>query len=290
MNTTRSLSILLLFAAGCATSSQTQAPPATAEAPAATASAASPAHENLNAVLWVQTSAEYHATAQTEYQVARIRLDEALGQKDWTAATEQTEGFADKPPAIIVDVDETVLDNSAYQARLVKNGGHFATETWNAWCEERAAAAIPGALEFAKYAAERGVTVFYITNRDHAVEDATKANLQKLGFPIPEDRDVVLTVGEKPDWTSDKTSRRATVASEFRVLLMFGDALGDFVPDKGTPAERMAAANEHLQMWGTRWFMIPNPMYGHWEAAAFGYDYDLGAAEKAQMKVDALHD
>ena len=84
------------------------------------------------------------------------------------------------PPAVILDIDETVLDNSYYQARQVRDNSAFAAETWDRWCLEARATAIPGALEFTRDAEKRGVTVFYITNRAAKVEDG---NAQKSRSP-----------------------------------------------------------------------------------------------------------
>ncbi|MEZ4459748.1 MAG: 5'-nucleotidase, lipoprotein e(P4) family [bacterium] len=247
------------------------------------------ANENLNAALWTQTSAEWKALTLQTYVQADMALDAMLKNKKWTAATEQTENFAKKPAAIIVDVDETVLDNSAYQARLVHENGSFTEDSWNAWCKEGKASAVPGSVEFLQKAASKGVTVFYVTNRAAEVEDVTRQNLAAMGFPIAEGTDVVLTKGEKPEWTSDKTTRRQTVAETHRVVMMFGDNLGDFTTSgKGSIDERAAVVSENAAKWGRGWYMLPNPMYGYWEAATFGYAYDLDPKAKQAAKAAKL--
>lgn len=247
------------------------------------------ANENLNAVLWTQTSAEWKALTRQTYVQADLALDSMLRNKKWSAATEQTEGFAKKPPAVIVDVDETVLDNSAFQARLVRENESYSEQAWVAWCKEAKASAVPGAVEFLQRAAAKGVTVFYITNRSAEVEDLTRQNLAALGFPIDGDADVVLTKGEKPDWTSDKTTRRQAVAQTHRILMMFGDNLGDFATDgKGSIDARAAVFTENASKWGKGWYMLPNPMYGYWEAATFGYEYDLDPKAKQGAKAAKL--
>src|SRR5690606_5860341 len=104
--------------------------PARPDAPAAVAAAAD---DNLNAVLWVQRSAEYRATAAQTYRAATARLDEALGQADWNAlvpAEREGSGRPQLKPAVVLDIDETVLDNSPYQARLVRDGGEYSDPSW----------------------------------------------------------------------------------------------------------------------------------------------------------------
>src|SRR6056297_1827847 len=106
------------------------------------------ADEKLHAVLWTQTAAEFDALALQTYAAARDALADALADPDWTAAPEQVgmEGFETLPPAVVLDVDETVLDNSAYEARLIEDDAIFDRETWSAWVEEEAAPPVPGAL------------------------------------------------------------------------------------------------------------------------------------------------
>jgi acid phosphatase len=218
-------------------------------------------------------------------------LDEALSDRSWTAALEQSGDFAELPPAVILDVDETVLDNSPHQARLIQKTEVFNSETWHAWCREAKALPIPGALEFTRYAADNGVTVFYVTNRRHVVEEATRDNLKALGFPIDQGgEDTLYTRGERDAWqASDKSPRRTEVASRYRILLLLGDNLGDFVSGVHVSvAERDALGESHQAYWGTRWIMLPNPQYGSWEGALIDFDYNLPDEEKLRRKFDAL--
>ncbi|MFQ5743497.1 MAG: 5'-nucleotidase, lipoprotein e(P4) family [Acidobacteriota bacterium] len=246
--------------------------------------------EQLNAVLWTQTSVEYRAVALQSYERARSMLDTALADPTWTATLEQTGPFDQLPPALIVDVDETVLDNSPYQARLILDRQRFSAKSWGRWVGEAAAAAVPGALEFCTEAASKGVTIFYVSNRTADLEEGTRANLERLGFPLQEGVDVVLLRGEKPEWqTSDKGPRRQTVASDYRVLLLIGDNMGDFTSAaSGTIAERSAVADEQFDYWGRRWIVLPNPQYGSWERALLGADTPESDAERLQRKLQAL--
>jgi 5'-nucleotidase (lipoprotein e(P4) family) len=222
----------------------------------------------LNATLWMQTSAEYRASAVQTYALARRALDEALAEP------------SAQPAAIILDLDETALDNSGYAARQLAKGETFTFgDSWTEWVRESASAAVPGAREFLQYARSRGVTAFYITNRMTKHEEATRANLEKLGFPLPAAEDTLLVRGERPEWdTTNKTTRRDFVSSRYRVLLLIGDAMSDFTsdPDAG-PA-----------LWGTKWFLVPNPIYGSWEAA--GVDESLPPCERLRRRVDSLQE
>jgi len=290
----------LLFPGSCASRmpgpSSPPSAPNTPEAAAAAAGGRSDqtgarrTHENLNAVLWMQTAVEYRASALQAYAVARRQLDAALADPQWTAALEQTGNISARPPAVILDLDETVFDNSAFQARMVADVTFFNDTAWNAWCEERKAAAIPGAVEFLKYASGRGVTPVFITNRIASVEPATRDVLTRLGVPLDAARDTVLTKNEKPEWSaSDKTPRRAAVAADFRVLLLVGDDLGDFIGNaRGTTAEREARSAEYDARWGARWIMVPNPTYGSWETALTSGQTGLSDAQTLAIKYGRL--
>ena len=134
-------------------------------------------HENLNSAVWVQTAAEYRAAAIQAFATAENALDRELSRTHDSAAVEQSGDYSSLPPAVIVDIDDTVLDNSPFEARLIESGGAYTSEGWNQWVREASAAPVPGAVEFAKHAAASGVTVFYISNRDASVEGPTRANL-----------------------------------------------------------------------------------------------------------------
>ncbi len=249
-------------------------------------------HENLNSVLWVQSSVEYAAIAEQSYRLAARVLEEALVDSSWTASLEQmTAGdFRHLPPAVVLDVDETVLDNSAYQARLILDRDTYSGPTWNAWAREAAATAVPGALDFTRHAERLGVTVIYLTNREAVVEEPTRDNLIDLGFPVSGETDVVLTRGERDTWSaSDKTTRREHVAGRYRVLLLVGDNLGDFLPDVDrAPMERRAYLAPYEDYWGSRWFMLPNPQYGSWEGAVIKFDFAAPADVQLKRKLDSL--
>ncbi|WP_411819641.1 HAD family acid phosphatase [Hyphococcus formosus] len=244
----------------------------------------------LNATLWLQQAIEYKATADSVYALAHLRLDEALNDPTWTALPDdQQPGYEALPPAIILDADETVLDNSPYQAMLVETDQTYSNETWTAWAGAGEAGAVPGSLAFTRAAAAKGVTVFYVTNRNADVDEGTTRNLKDLGFPVKEGINAVMTVGEKPEWTSKKGTRRAAIAADYRVLMLFGDNLGDFVDDyKGSPAARQKVYETNAHHWGRDWLVLPNPGYGSWESSAFGNDYSLTREQQRARKLEQL--
>jgi acid phosphatase len=233
-------------------------------------------NDNLNATLWMQSSVEYAGVTMGAYRLATVMLDKALADANWTAVPgEQGDNYADRPPAVILDVDETVLDNSKYQAWMVMNGKTFHPKTWGEFVNSVDSMPIPGSLEFTRYADSRGVKVFYVSNRTGDLEAATRKNLEKYGYPMGGNVDTVLLKAEIPEWGSSKKSpRRSHVGKDYRVLLVLGDNFGDFVDGyKGSLAERKALMEKHGDMWGTKWIVLPNPSYGSWESAPFGHNW-----------------
>jgi acid phosphatase len=251
---------------------------------------AAPAHDLLLANLWMQRAVEYRANTLTVYALARIRLDEALADRNWTAAPgEQTGDFQNLPPAVVLDVDETVLDNSKYQVWLMRADQSFSTKTWNQFCAARISAAIPGAVEFTRYADSKGVKVFYVTNRGAETEKDTRENMATLGFPMGGNVDTFLMQGEKSDWTGAKSTRRAAIAKDYRVLLNIGDNLGDFDDRyRSSEAERVKAYEAGMPYWGKQWLMLPNPTYGSFDTAPYGHDFKKSRDEQRKAKRDVL--
>lgn len=249
-----------------------------------------PQNDLLNATLWMQQSVEYKGNVLGVFALAKMRLDEALADQKWTALPDmQGDKFADLPPAIILDCDETILDNNVYEAHLVKDNKDFSGKEWTAYVKDEVTGAIPGAVEFTQYAASKGVKVFYVTNRTKEEEEATAKNMEKLGFPMGGNVDTLLTKGEQKEWGSAKGSRDQLVAKDYRVLLMLGDNLGDFTDDyKGTPKERLAVYDKYKDHWGKDWIVLPNPEYGSFESAPFNSDYKLSPDQRRKMKIDAL--
>ena len=262
-----------------------------ATAPVA-APATSQAHDNLNATLWMENTAEYEATVRGIFAAAQRAFDQAMADPKWNALPhgEVPLGFETLPPAIIVDADETFISNEPYQARRIRDGSSYSTDSWVAWVNEGNARALPGAAEFAQYVAARGATIFYVTNRDHPAEfDATVANLRAQGFPVAADASNVLLRGTPVAPAREKGERRKHVARSHRVLLMLGDNLGDFLDGINTGvAQRRNVMAPYAAWWGQRWFMLPNPAYGSWESAVLKDCGDTGETDPNGCKRAAL--
>jgi 5'-nucleotidase (lipoprotein e(P4) family) len=239
-----------------------------------------PAQNNYieGAVLWQQTSAERQALSYQAFTFARMMLDRdlRLNRRDR------------KPRAIIVDLDETILDNSRYEGMLLQKRVNYNQKNWTEWVNRAEATAVPGAVEFLNYASSRGVTVFYITNRNDSQKQGTVTNLKKLGFPNVNDQTLLVQTDLQ---NSTKEPRRQSVAAKFRIVLLMGDDLNDFsdvFENSRTVETRMAAADRYKGEFGQRFIMLPNPMYGNWEDAIYGYNFNLSEAEKAAKRRSLL--
>ena len=245
-----------------------------ARAGARPAPARGPAHERLHAALWLHTSAEYPASATRCSAWRGGRSTTRWRIRAGTRSCPPSGPSGRRPncrPRVIADVDETLLQNAGFECAIVARNVGMDRALLATWIGMAAAPAVPGARPLLDALSERGVAIFYVTNRTADQEQATLRNLAALGFPVQGGADQLLMLGERPDWTSDKSSRRRFVAARHRVLMLLGDTLGDFVSDEGlAPAERRALAERHAERWGITWFMLPNPAYGGWEAAAAG--------------------
>lgn len=233
-------------------------------------------------------SAEWRAACTQTYHLAATQLDEALGDKRWTAAVEQNGDFASLPPAVIFDIDETLFDNSPYNALMEKKGADYDEASFMRWNESDRIRAVSGSLAFAQNTARRGVTLLYVTNRGAEEEAVTLRNLRRLGFPVRSEEHLLLK-NERPEWTGDKTSRRAFVAKRFRVLLLIGDDFNDFLsaPAKATPQQRFQLKARYDSNWGTKWIILPNPAYGSWERSETQGEEGKAALQNKIEAIDA---
>ncbi|CAN7525253.1 5'-nucleotidase, lipoprotein e(P4) family [Pseudoxanthomonas sp. LjRoot143] len=287
------LAASLLTLAACKRT-EPAAAPAEAAAPAAAAAKPTGTHDNLNAVAWVQTSVEYRAITTQTFRAAADHLDVALKEKNWDALVPSERGNAATglKPAVVMDVDETVLDNSPYQARLIRDGKEYDEISWDQWVAEKKAKPLPGVVDFARAAAEKGVTILYISNRAVHLKEATLANLREAGLPVADDS-VFLGLGTVLEGCeqngSEKNCRRRLAGQQYRVLMQFGDQIGDFVQvEANTRDARQALFDEYDDWFGERWWMLPNPTYGSWEPALFNNAWDQPPAARTQAKRDAL--
>jgi len=222
----------------------------THSAPAAPASMPAASDSLPNDVKWVRGSAEYRALTREVYALAGERLPElvrAMPAQRW---------------AVILDADETVLDNSEYQRRLAIAHAPFDARSWTAWVNERAAPAVPGARAFTSLVRSLGGRVVIVTNRSMAECDATRENLRGVGI----DADVVLC---QPAGEADKNPRFQRVQSGSAApgmpALTVVEWLGDNIQDFPSLTQAVRADSAALGEFGKRYFILPNPMYGSWE-------------------------
>ncbi len=226
----------------------------------------------MQAVLWQQNAAEYRALCYQAYNTAKWRLQQLLAE---TGAT--TEKLA-----IVTDIDETVLDNSPFEAKLIQTKDTYSETEWANWVNRQEAEAVPGAVGFLNYAQSQGVEVFYVSNRSEAAEKATIANLKSLGFPYADEAHLLLKTDD-----SAKKSRFNEVAEQHKILLFIGDNLSDFTSKFRVPStqKRNALADQLQDDFGKKFIVLPNPMYGDWETKGlFKGRYDWTETQKDSIR------
>lgn len=299
------LSLLAAVAlAGCAAAPTCPAPPAAPVPKAAAPVAAKPApakpapgsqpNDDLLATAWTQTAVEHDLVFREIYRAAREHLLKALHDRHWDALPhdERHNKVAGLKPAVILDIDETVLDNSVYQARLIRDHAFYNDASWADWVKQEDATALPGALAFTRFAARHGIQVIYLSNRAKELDKYTRANLRKLGFPV-KGKYAFLGLGTYVKGCeqigTQKTCRRQLVGKHFRVLMEFGDQVGDFTTVlANTPEGRRKAMRPYRAWIGQRWFVLPNPQYGSWQPALFDNSWELPANVRRRMTEEHL--
>lgn len=251
-----------------------------------------PANDQLDAVLWTQTSIEHELIYRQLFANATRQLDVALADPSWDALPFAPRNLAGLPPAVVVDIDETLLDNVPLNARDIINNQVYSYDRWNTWVEQAKAQALPGSVAFLQAARQKGIQVYYLTNREHSQVAATAKNLRLRGFPIESDAQILAAstpTGHCESAGYGKQCRRQWVANHARVLLMAGDSLGDFVQAEHNTLDAQRKAVEPYVNWlGQRWFLLPNPSYGNWYSAPYGDDERLPFAHKRRLKQQAL--
>jgi 5'-nucleotidase (lipoprotein e(P4) family) len=227
------LAVLSIFSTGCQTKPD------------------NPSHNEhlVMATLYHQASAEYVALCHQAFNIAKRNILESL-------SVDHGEKLA-----IITDIDETVLDNSPYQAKCIIENIKY-PEQWDEWCLRAEAATIPGSLRFFNMVAERGIEVFYITNRKAHLMQPTIKNLRKRGFPYADESHLLMRVED-----NSKEERRSLIEGDYKIILLLGDNLDDFnnVFENQSVENRKTVANDLAESFGQRFIIFPNPMYGSWE-------------------------
>jgi 5'-nucleotidase (lipoprotein e(P4) family) len=225
---------------------------------------------------WFQKSAEMRACYYQAYQLAKLKVNEHVAAHTGT-----------KPMAVIFDIDETLLDNSPYEVHLIKTGTHYTRENWKEWTQKAQAKALPGALDFTKYAQSKGVEVFYISNRKIDEMESTLSNLRTEHFPNADSLHLLLRA---LDQSGDKSSRRNQLLQTYDVLLYVGDNLTDFSEEfakRGTDLG-FGLVDSLYTLFGDKFIILPNPMYGEWENAIYGNNPRLTDAQKKALRKEIL--
>ena len=225
-------------------------------------------------VLFQQTAAEYRALCYQAFNFAQLRIDQIPKRK-----------LRKEKLAIITDLDETILDNSYQEAQLIKEGKEFSPQSWKKWTNQSAATAVPGAVEFLQYAKNKGISIFYISNRDTTEISSTLINLQKLQLPDADTAHMLFL-----SKTSSKEERRLTVGTTHTIIMLMGDNLNDFTKafEKGNIAQRFTETDKEKAEWGRKFIVLPNATYGEWVNAVYDYQRGLTPGQKEMKRVEKV--
>jgi len=228
---------------------------------------------SILSVLFQQRAAEYRGLCLQAYNIARLQLDLKLKKNPVN-------------PALITDIDETILDNSPFQAGNIIDNTDFTPALWHQWCAQARAESVPGAVQFMKEAAAKGVFIYYVSNRDTSDLKSTMKNLSSQGFPQCTPEHFSFKAGK----SSSKRTRQELIASKKTVLLLFGDNLNDFsyVFEGRSMEDRKGAVDSLQAAFADKFIMLPNAMYGEWENAMYKYNYKLTETAKDSIRKSML--
>lgn len=227
-------------------------------------------------VLWMQQSGEYQALAHQAFNIAKLIFDNTVLPSN-------------QIKTVIVDLDETMIDNSPYAAWQILENQRFSPDTWKQWVNAKQATAIPGAVEFAHHVVNNGGKLFYVSNRKQDGEyQATLDNLIALGFPEVNSQTLRL----KTD-TSNKDTRFEQIREAgYQVIMHIGDNLGDFAGEPTYHKDnqtRRDFVEMHKDKFGIQYIVLPNPSYGDWEAGLAKDYYKLDADKLYQLRQERLN-
>ncbi len=227
----------------------------------------------LLATVYQQNAAETRALCYQAFNAAKLSLDAQLSEFN-----------SDKKPCVVVDIDETMLDNSPFEVKCILDQTNYPVG-WDEWINKAEAIVIPGALAFTNYAKEKGVEVFYITNRKQKYLEQTLDNLRKQDFPFADTAHLMLRTT-----TSDKQARRDKVMENYEILILAGDNLADFdqVFVNRNLADRKDLTDQMKDEFGHRFIVLPNTTYGDWESAIYEGKHDLNPQQKVEKLKSVL--
>jgi 5'-nucleotidase (lipoprotein e(P4) family) len=225
------------------------------------------------ATIYQQRAGEYRALCFQAFNIAHLRVDEIIKVQ------------SAKPKAIVTDIDETILDNSPYEAHQTLQGKDYESASWSEWVSKINADTVPGSLNFLNYAFSKGLEIFYVTNRGESERGVTLKNLQKFNFPNADSAHLFPLQN-----TSSKEKRRQTILSSHEIVMLMGDNLGDFsnLFDKKNVDERMKNVNSVAAEFGDKFIVLPNPAYGDWESSLFNYKPLTAAQEDSVIRASLI--
>lgn len=230
--------------------------------------------QNVMSTLWYQKSGEMRALYYQAYNLAELRIREYLaGPKP------------ERPAAVIIDIDETLLDNSPSEGLNILEGKPYSAERWKAWSDKASARALPGAVEFCRFLARNDISVFYVSNRMNTEVVSTMLNLQNRNFPFA-DRNHLFLKSE----TSSKEFRRSVISKNFDILMLVGDNLADFdlIFEDRTRNFGFNTVDSLRNEFGKKFILLPNPMYGDWTKPLWGAKKNLTPEELADFRRSLL--
>jgi 5'-nucleotidase (lipoprotein e(P4) family) len=222
----------------------------------------------IMATLYMQQSAEYKALCYQSYNLAEFRLIEQVKAKK-----------SKKPLAIVLDIDETVLNNITFEAKSILENSDY-PKFWEEWCNKAEAQPIPGALDFLKASDKNKVAIFYITNRKEKLREVTLKNLVNAGFPQVDSKKLLMKVDE-----DSKESRRNEVLMNYEIIMYIGDNLNDMaqVFEVSGLENRKAVTDSLAKSFGKKFIVLPNPVYGEWEKGVLNGTYNHSRKERDEL-------
>lgn len=232
------------------------------------------AEYGVQAILYHQFGSEYRALCYQSYNLAAEKL------------LAKVKANPSAKLAIITDLDETVVDNSYYNAWLVNEGAMYTPETWKQWTSQRKATLVPGSKDFFKLADSLGVTIFYVSNRSVDEYEATLANLRTLDLPQLDSTHFYLKTN-----TSGKEARRQSIYDRgYEVIMFLGDNLNDFSQafEKQNNEKRNQLTDSLEAKFGNEYIVLPNAIYGEWEVALYNYDHSYTPAQRDSIRKSVL--
>ncbi|MFV0389188.1 MAG: 5'-nucleotidase, lipoprotein e(P4) family [Pyrinomonadaceae bacterium] len=232
----------------------------------------------VGAVIYYQQSAEYRALAYQAFNTARAQIEQ-----DKKLSKKLPKQERKKPKAVVVDIDETVLDNSPFLAKEAKYNIPFTIDEFYEWKRTLLAQPVPGALDFLIYAESKGFEVFYVSNVPNSFMKVTIAGLQRYNFPFADEEHIRLITD-----VSSKEPRRVAIAETHRIVLLIGDNLNDLslAFENVSNKERMKTVDDRKNEFGARFIVLPNAVYGAWENNL--YKGKSSEAEKKEARANAL--